>query len=345
MPLHLITGGSGFVGATIARRLVARGEAVRVLDIWKADDLPAGAAFVQADINDAEAVSRAMRGVDYVHHNVALVPLAKAGDRYWQVNVEGTATALKCATAAKVKMFSHMSSSAIFGSPDSMPITNATPLKPIEIYGRAKRQADILVQKANTEGTLKTCCIRPRTIVGPGRLGIFGILFDWIRHNAPIFVIGTADHKFQLIHADDISDVSILACLQQRPGLYNAGTDRFGTLREDLGALIAHAGSRSKVVSLPAPPAIAALWALDKLGLSPLGPWHYRTYHKPYYFDSSPVTKALGWQPKFSNQELLTGTYDWFAKNGADALRADAASPHKKPVAQGALKWLRDLSS
>lgn len=344
MALHLVTGGSGFVGSTIAKRLVARGEDVRVLDIWQADDLPASVEFINADINDREAVSRAMKGVSYVHHNVALVPLAKAGRKYWDVNVTGTETALRCAVDANVKMFAHMSSSAIFGSPDIMPITNATPLKPIEIYGEAKKAADDLVRKANIEGTIKTCCVRPRTIVGPGRLGIFEILFDWIRHNAPIFVIGTANHKFQLIHADDISDVSILACLAEKPGLYNAGTDRFGTLREDLGALIKHAGSKSRVVGLPAAPAILALATLDKLGLSPLSPWHYRTYHKPYYFDSSPVTEALGWKPRFSNQELLTTTFDWFVKEGASAM-AKGGSAHKSSVPQGALKWLRDLTS
>ncbi|MBI3418901.1 MAG: NAD-dependent epimerase/dehydratase family protein [Proteobacteria bacterium] len=344
MPLHLITGGSGFVGSNIAWRLAARGEAVRVLDLWKAEDLTPTAEFVRADINDAESVMRAMRGVDYVHHNAAAVPLAKAGKNYWKVNVEGTANVLRAAAAAKVKMFSHMSSSAIFGSPGKMPITNATPLKPVEIYGRAKREADILVQKAHTEGTLPTCCIRPRTIIGPGRLGIFQILFDWIKHGAPVLLIGTGNHLFQFVHADDLADVSILACLQKKPGLYNVGTDRFGTLREDLGALIKSAGSKSRVQGLPTAPAIAALTVLDRLGLSPLSPWHYLTYHKPYYFDSAPVTQALGWKPKYGNQEMLIEAYQWFLAHEKEAGQ-EGGSFHKSIVPQGILKWLRDFAS
>jgi len=131
--LHLVTGGSGFVGSNIARLLRERGEQVRVLDIWQDDTRRSDIEFILADINDREAVDKAMRGVDFVHHNVALVPLAKAGRRYWTVNVEGTRTALEAARAAKVKMFCHMSSSAIFGSPAQMPITNETPREPVEI--------------------------------------------------------------------------------------------------------------------------------------------------------------------------------------------------------------------
>src|SRR5262249_41988262 len=122
MAMHLVTGGSGFVGANIARLLRLRGGEVGVLDIWGDEAMPADIEYVEADINDAEKVAHAMRGVDYVHHNVALVPLAKAGQRFWTVNVEGTRTALRAAKDANVKMFAHMSSSAVFGSPNKMPI-------------------------------------------------------------------------------------------------------------------------------------------------------------------------------------------------------------------------------
>jgi nucleoside-diphosphate-sugar epimerase len=181
-----VTGGSGFVGSTITRALHNRGERVRVLDVWKDETLPKDVEFIQADINDLDAVEKAMNGVQFVHHNVALVPLAKAGNRYWTVNVDGTRTALRAARSAGVKMFCHMSSSAVFGSPESMPITNDTPLAPIEIYGRAKLAAEELVKQAGREG-VPVSVIRPRTIIGTGRLGIFEILFDWILM-VPIFL-------------------------------------------------------------------------------------------------------------------------------------------------------------
>jgi len=343
LALHLVTGGSGFVGANIARRLVARGENVRVLDIWRADDFAPQIEFVQADINDAPAVRRAMQGVDFVHHNVALVPLHKAGTRYWTVNVEGTAIALEAARTAGVKMFSHMSSSAVFGLPTIMPITNDTERKPIEIYGRAKKAGEELVMAAQASG-FPACIIRPRTIIGTGRLGIFQILFEWIKDGANIYTIGKGDGLFQFVHCDDLADTSILACLQQTPGVFNVGTDRFGSLKQDLEFLCAHAGTGSRVKSLPVALSIGALRTLDVLGLSPLGPWHYLTYHKPFYFDSEPVYRALNWRPRYSNREMMCDSYDWFVAHQAQLAATKDASAHKSPVKQGVLKILKAIS-
>jgi len=342
--LHLVTGGSGFVGSTIARLLTARGEQVRVLDIWKAEDFPTAVDFIQGDINDSAMVAKAMQGVDYVHHNVALVPLAKAGRDYWKVNVEGTRIALDEAKKAGVKMFSHMSSSAVFGSPDVMPITNDTPRKPVEIYGEAKKAGEDLVMEAQQNG-FPAAIIRPRTIIGTGRLGIFNILFEWIKDGANIYTIGDGSGLFQFIHVEDIAEASIQACMKKCEGVFNVGTDQFGTLREDLEFLCAHAGTGSQVKNLPVSLAMGVLQCLDRLQLSPLSPWHYLTYHKPFYFDSAPAFKTLGFAPTYSNRQMLCSSYDWFVKSFDSKNVMQGSSLHKKPVKQGLLKLLKAFSS
>lgn len=342
MGLHLVTGGSGFVGSHIVHNLLVRGEKVRVLDLWKAEDLPPSVEFVKGDIRDEALVASAMRGVDYVHHNVALVPLSKAAERYEEVIVGGTRIALEQAKKANVKFFVFMSSSAIFGAPDLMPIPPDAPLAPIEIYGRAKAKADAMVQAAMKEG-LAACCIRPRTVIGRNRLGIFAILFDWIKDNANIYVMGSGDVLFQFLHAEDLAEVSVLAALKQKAGLYNVGAPRYGTLREDLGFLIKSVGSRSKIRSLPVAPAMVLLALLDVLKLSPLSPWHYKTYHKAFYYDSSHVTEALGWQPRFGNQEMMLEAYKWFVSSDRNE-KESGQSPHRSLLKQGALRILKAVS-
>ncbi len=341
--MHLVTGGSGFVGSNIARLLSLRGERVRVLDLWKAGDLPESVEFVHADITDRSAVARAMRGVRYVHHTAALVPLTKAGRRFWTVNVEGTRVALEAARDAQVRMFCHLSSSAVFGSPDVVPVTNETPRQPVEVYGRSKLAGEALVMEAGRDG-LPVSIVRPRTIVGIGRLGIFQILFDWIRDGANIYIIGDGTYLFQFVHVDDLCEASIRSCLWGVGGVFNIGTDRFGSLREDLEFLCRHAGTGSRVKSLPVSLAIGALTLLDRVGLSPLAPWHYLTFHKPFFFDSEPAFAALGFRPHYSNREMFTASYDWFVKNYDRQRVSGLASSHKRPVQQRILKVLKMLS-
>jgi nucleoside-diphosphate-sugar epimerase len=341
---HLVTGGSGFLGNLIARRLLERGEQVTILDLWEDPTRPSEIAFVKADIRDRDAVAKAMQGVDIVHHNVALVPLTKSGAKFWEVNVDGSRIAAEEAARAGVKSFIHMSSSAIFGIPEHCPITCDTPTKPAEIYGRGKLAGELAVREVAENAAMNLVVIRPRTILGHGRLGIFEILFKWIQENRTIWIIGPGTGGFQFVHANDLMDAYMIALDRDRPGVYNVGTDRFTSLRESLENLIQHAGSSSKVKSLPTSLTINSLRILDKMKLSPLAPWHYLTYHKPFYFEMQPLLD-IGWKAKYSNNEMLAESYDWFLAHRNDSLaEIETGSPHRKPVSEGILKWIRKIS-
>lgn len=343
MAMHLVTGGSGFLGSHIVRRLHALGEGVRVLDVIDSPDRPRGTEFVKRDIRDHRGVRGAMTGVQFVHHNVALVPLAKAGGEFRRVNVEGTRIAARAALDAGVRLFIHTSSSAVFGIPDACPITSATPAAPVENYGRAKLAAEQEVQKAARKG-LPSLVLRPRTILGPGRLGIFQILFEWIRDGRNIYVIGNGDNPFQFIHVDDLVTAALLGAEKEMQGVFNIGAARYATLREDLGATIRHAGSGTRIVGLPVGLTVSVLKFLDVLKICPLAPWHYLTYHKPFYFDLSEPMKQLGWSPRYGNAEMMMQAYDWYIEHGSQANEAGAGSIHRNPVKQGVLRLLKWLS-
>ena len=339
--IHLVTGGSGFLGSLIARRLQAEGEEVRILDLWEDKDRTRGIRFFPGDIRDAGAVAQAMRGVGVVHHTAALVPLTKAGRRFWDVNVTGSRLVAEAAVKAGVQTFVHLSSSAVFGVPPACPVTAQSPLRPVEVYGRSKLAAEEAVQAVCAAKEISLVVVRPRTIIGKGRMGIFQILFDWIREHRDVYVIGSGRELLQFVHADDLISACLLAARSGGPGIYHVGARHFGSLREGLEGVIRHAGTGSRVRSLPSLPAVVGLGILDKFGLSPLAPWHYRTLDKSFYFDISPLQR-LGWNPRYSNDEMLRESYDWFLENCHD-LR-DRESPHRRPVRERLLGVLKRFS-
>lgn len=338
---HLITGGSGFLGNLIARRLAADGEAVRILDVWEDPSRPREIEYVHCDVRDAAGVGKALAGIDIVHHNAALVPLTKSGKEFASVNIDGSRIVAEQA-AGRVRAFIHMSSSAVYGSP-ACPITGETPCRPIEIYGRAKLAGELAVREVCERRGTPLIVIRPRTILAQGRLGIFQILFDWISAGQNVFVVGDGNVKFQFVHAGDLMDAYMLALRLGKPGIYNVGAARFGTLREALENLVCHAHSTSRVRSLPAGLTVQTLRALDVLGLSPLAPWHYLTYHKPFYFDVEPLLR-LGWRPRYSNDDMFRESYDWFLANRAAATSDKGGSPHRRRVREGVLWLLKKIA-
>ena len=185
----------------------------------------------------------AVAGVDVVFHNVAQVPLAKDRSLFESVNVGGTAVLLGACERAGVAKVVHTSSSAVFGVPLTNPVTRATEPRPVEPYGRAKLDAELLCRAAASRG-LDVSVVRPRTILGHGRLGIFGILFDWIADGASVPVLGSGDNVYQFVHAADLADACRRAAERPGPAVYNIGAERFGTMREALEALCEHAGHR-----------------------------------------------------------------------------------------------------
>lgn len=347
MALHLITGGNGFLGTFIARELVKRGEEVRSIDVTDVVNRESGIEYHKVDILDSEALEKVMVGVEYVHHNAALVPLKKAGDKFRAVNVEGTRNILEAAKKCGVKHISHMSSSAIFGSINEKdcPINHQTRIQPVEIYGQSKRNGEEIIHgEMEKEGGVSCSIIRPRTIIGTERLGIFQILFEWVSEGRNIYIIGNGNNTFQFAHVDDLVDVSIETALKSKQGYFNVGTDRFGTLREILTDLCEHAGTEAKVIGIPTWLAIPPLWLADKLNLSPLAPWHYLTYHKPFHFDLTQEFKELEWRPKYSNNEMIENSYHWYLENKDKMREAGESSTHRGTLKQGVLGILKKLS-
>jgi nucleoside-diphosphate-sugar epimerase len=339
----VVTGGSGYFGSLLAARLLARGDRVRVFDLNPFDGDPA-IEVTLGDIRDERAVRAAVDGADVVYHNVAQVPLARDETLLRTVNVDGTSVLLDACRDAGVDKVVHTSSSAVFGIPGSNPVLPTTVPRPREAYGHAKLAAEWACLAAVERGQDVTI-VRPRTILGHGRLGIFGILFEWIADGADVFVLGDGTNRYQFVHADDLAEVCALAGSAAGPAIFNAGTDRFGTMRETLESLCDHAATGARVRSLPAGPAAAAMRMSAAARVSPFAPYHWMMYSRSMWFDTAHVTEALGWRPRYSNEEMFAHSYDWFLANRFSlASRDDGASHHRRPARQGALRVLKEAT-
>ena len=339
MSLYLVTGGSGFCGFEMVKLLLEKKQKVRVLDIEKMpENLKVD--FIKADIRDRKAVEDAVKGVDYVIHTVAKVPISKAGKEFWNVNVEGTRNVMEAALKSNVKKVVHISSSSVQMNKKN-PVGEYAPFHPVGIYARSKLDAEYVCQEYIKKG-LCIDIIRPRTVIGQGRLGIFDILFDWIADGKNVYTIGSGENTIQFLHVKDLAVCTYLSSISKGNNIFNVGSRECESLREDLNYLIKHAGTSSKVVGIPVVPSIIVLAMLDFLHLSPLASWHYLTYHKDFYFDNKNAKDILGWKPRYSNKEILVESYDNYILTRKD--RHSFGTSHRKGLKQGILSLVKRLS-
>ena len=342
--LVAISGGAGFLGLHLARRLLADGHDVRTLDVEPLGDagLEREVDHVLADVRDERACRRLVEGAEVLVHAAAALPILASPAAIRSVNVEGTARALAAAADGGVRRVVLVSSTAVYGVPARHPIHEDDPLVGVGAYGESKIEAEEVCRAFSRRG-LETVVIRPKTFVGAERLGVFEILFDWVREGRRVPVLGDGSNRYQLLAVEDLVEALVRSFDAPAAGeAVNVGAARFGTVREDLGTLCAHAGSGSRLLSVPARPAEVVLRGLELARLSPLAEWHYRTAHKDSYVSIDKARRLLGWEPRLSNAETLCATYDWYLAH-RDGLRA-AGLTHRVPWDQRALGLLKRLA-
>lgn len=341
----VITGGSGFLGAAIARSLLEKGERVILIDLQEPpDDLKNnGALFLKTDIADKSAIKKALQNCEVIFHTAALVPIAKKSlDEFRRVNVLGTENVLEAAFANGARRFIFFSTGLpVYGLKNTMPINENSPQNPFDYYGITKYEAEKRCRIWREKG-LNLSILRLGTVIGPGRLGSFATLFDWIKKGKNVYIIGNGKNKVQYLSLNDL--LSAVDLIQKRGDNedFNLGAGVFGTLEEDLQHLIQHAKSRSRIVHINPWFTRAVFGILDFLRLSPFSKLQYATFHLDFYFDISRAEERLGWVPRDSNAEMLKKAYDWYLSKTINT--APWGTTHNKPMKRGIFKIL-DLFS
>jgi len=315
---------------------------VRTLDVVPLDDagLEHSVEELRGDIRDPDGVRALVAGADVVVHAAAALPIQASRASIRSVNVGGTENVLHAAHDAGVRRVVFISSTAVYGVPEKHPIEESDPLVGVGAYGESKIDAEGLCRVAAVETTI----IRPKTFIGPERLGVFEILFDWIREGRRIYTLGKGYNHYQLLGVEDLVDAIVRAGHEPKAAreTFNVGATEFGTVRSDLQALIDHAGSSSRLQPIPVKPAELALRGLELMRVSPLAEWHYKTAHKDSFVDVTKAQQLLGWQPRLSNRDALIETYDWYLGNRERV--GPAGVTHRVPWNQQALGLLKRLS-
>jgi nucleoside-diphosphate-sugar epimerase len=333
----VITGGSGFLGINLIRKLLAEGHQVLSIDRLPFDyPEKEQIEHKQLDIRDLRADNLNLRQDDIVVHAAAALPLNKK-EEIFSVDVGGTRNVIELAQKAGVKRFIHISSTAVYGVPDHHPLTEDDQLVGVGAYGQAKIEAEEVVAGFRKEMTVSI--LRPKSFIGPERLGVFALLYDWAStgHNFPI--PGKGDNRYQYLDVEDLCDAILLCAFAAEATAnetYNIGAKKFGTFKGDFQTVLDKAGFGKRVISLPAMPAIWILRLLDKLGLSPLYPWVYETAVKDSFVSIEKAEKQLGFSPRLSNAQALIRNYEWYVENKS-FFKGNSGTTHRTPWKQGAL--------
>lgn len=339
----LVTGGSGFLGINLIRYLHARGYAIVSLDLedFTYPDMRDKITAIKGDIRNMETVDRAMEGVDFVVHTAAALPLYSKEDIY-TTDVVGTRTVLEVALHHNVKRAVHISSTAVYGIPDHHPLFENDRLEGVGPYGQAKIQAEMVCLEYRARGMVVPI-LRPKSFIGPERLGVFALLYDWALDKRNFPMIGSGNNRYQLLDVEDLCEAIYLSLTLDADvanDTFNIGAAEFGTMKQDYQAVLDYAGFGKRIIGFPATPAIWGLRVLEALRVSPLYKWVYETASKDSFVSIEKAERKLGFRPKYSNKDALLRNFKWYIDNRAQ-FQSQSGISHRVPWKQGAIGILK----
>jgi nucleoside-diphosphate-sugar epimerase len=313
--VHLITGGSGYLGVAIARKLAQKDVPVRIYDLSRSNRLPAEVEFAQGDVRDIDKLKRAMADCAAVHHLVGIMPQARASrERMQAVNVGGTENVLRGASETGMKRVVFVSSSEVYGRPQSIPIKEDDPLEPICEYGRNKVASEKLCYEYREKTGIEVVILRPPTIVGPEMDEPTFLRSLEMARRGRFVCIGPGDHRFQMSYVDDVAEACILA--SQREGVdgdvFNIGAEGTLPFKKQLQEVARYLKKEPKVRSIPSGLFKTIMKILYPFGLSPLEPEHLHLLDADFVMDVSKARTMLGWIPTRTDLEMLIETYEWY---------------------------------
>ena len=322
---YLVTGGAGFTGYNLTKRLVKEGNEVSVL-VRKTSNTEKlkklGVDLVLGDIRDKEAVENAVNGCDAVIHVAAAWQNYKfPNSYYYEVNVNGTRNLLDASLKYNVKRFVHCSTVGVLGHISNPPANENSPYNPGDVYQKSKMEGEQLALKYFKEKKLAVTVIRPAPIYGIGDKRI-SKLFKQIKKGR-FFMLGKGDICYHLVNVDDLVNAFILALEKEESigQVYIIGGNECPQLNELVRLIAKVLDVEVKIIHLPFWPVYYISFLCEiTCKLFSINPPIFRRrtdwFRKNRSFDISKAKKELNYEPKISLEEGLRVTAEWYKENG-----------------------------
>lgn len=345
MKRALITGGAGFFGEILTRRLLDAGLECVVIDLEKPSLSHPDLSAVQGDIRNREDLERAFggRGFDVIYHCAAILAHAVKNKQFlWTSNVDGTRQIADCARDHRVPKVVFTSSNCLWGQEFPRPVVEDDVPRPVEIYGQSKWEGEKIL--AEYRDHFDSVIIRCPTIIDEGRLGLLAILFEFIDEGRKVWLVGGGENRYQFIYAQDLASACLKAVDYPRGNTFNIGSDRVGTLKETYEYVISKAATGARTASLPRDLTLQTMRLAYWLKLSPLGPYQYKMIASSFLFETSRIKRELGWEPTLNNAEMLHKSYEYYHHHRGDIERRKDVSAHKQAARMGIIRVLKWLS-
>ncbi len=322
----LVTGGTGFTGKALVKRLLSEHHRVTALDYkegLKTDELRnLGADVVIGSVTDADIIETCMEGVDVVQHLAAAFrELNVPKSHYDTVNVEGTRIVLDAAHRKGVKKFIYCSTCGVHGNVENPPAAENAPINAADYYQQTKYKAEPVVREYFERG-LPTVILRPAAIYGPGDPERFYMIFRRVAGGSfPMF--GSGNTLYHPLYVENLVDAHMLA---MEPGkgdgeAYLIADEHYLSIEELIKKIGEALGSPVKIRHFPITPLIVAghvfEWICKPLRIAPpIFPRRVDWFRQNRAFDISKAKRDLGYRPRVDLEEGLRRTAEWYRREG-----------------------------
>ncbi|MBT4109767.1 MAG: NAD(P)-dependent oxidoreductase [Pelagibacterales bacterium] len=316
MSRWVLIGGAGLTGLKIAEELIEMNTSksnIIIADLKNSlRKINLQVTLIECDIS--KNIIPKFKKDDVIIHLAARqyhtkIPKRNQLDWFREVNVVGTKNIINQCIKFNVKGLIYFSTDMVYGIPNYIPLNSAHPKTPIGPYGKSKLEAEMICIESRKKG-LPITILRPRLIMGKGRLGIMEKLFKAISLNRPVPLIGRGNNCYQMVSVEDCSKAAILSVKYNFPNCeLNLGSEVGPNIKKLLNFLIHTVNSKSILIPLPAFPLKIILTILEKIGLPILHKEQYKIADKNYIVDISDTYSKIRWKPKQSDTDMIVEAY------------------------------------